>query len=61
MLTDLKDKAVLITGASTGIGAAAARAGGGPGAQLYASSKAFVQNLTRGPAKEEGKGAPGRT
>lgn len=30
----------------------AARSGGGPGAQLYASSKAFVLNLTRGLARE---------
>ena len=30
----------------------AARNGGGPGSSLYASSKAFVLNLTRGMAKE---------
>jgi 3-oxoacyl-[acyl-carrier protein] reductase len=30
----------------------AARSGGGPGSGLYASSKAFVGNLTRGLAKE---------
>jgi 3-oxoacyl-[acyl-carrier protein] reductase len=30
----------------------AARNGGGPGSGLYAASKAFVSNLTRGLAKE---------
>jgi 3-oxoacyl-[acyl-carrier protein] reductase len=33
----------------------AARNGGGPGSGLYASSKAFVSNLTRGLAKELAK------
>lgn len=33
-------------------GSIAARNGGGPGSQLYASAKSFVQNLTRGLAKE---------
>ena len=33
-------------------GSIAARNGGGPGSQLYAGAKAFVQNLTRGLAKE---------
>jgi 3-oxoacyl-[acyl-carrier protein] reductase len=33
-------------------GSIAARNGGGPGSQLYAGAKSFVQNLTRGLAKE---------
>jgi len=48
MTTDLKGKAVLITGASTGIGAAAARAFGSAGSRVaihYNASKASAQQV----------------
>src|SRR5690349_18306743 len=42
-------------GAIVNTSSIAARNGGGPGSGLYASSKAFVSNLTRGLAKELAK------
>ena len=47
MLNDLKDKVVLITGSSTGIGAAAAVAFGKLGARV-----AVHYNSSQGPAEE---------
>ncbi|MGD8476821.1 MAG: SDR family NAD(P)-dependent oxidoreductase, partial [Burkholderiales bacterium] len=47
-MEDLKDKVVLITGSSTGIGAAVARAFGANGAKVavhYNSSKADAQKV----------------
>jgi 3-oxoacyl-[acyl-carrier protein] reductase len=50
MATDLKDKVVLITGASTGVGAAAARAFAGQGSKVvvhYNASKDAAEKVAR--------------
>jgi 3-oxoacyl-[acyl-carrier protein] reductase len=58
MIEDLKDKVVLITGASTGIGAAAAKAFGANRAQVavhYNKSKAEAQKVAADVEKAGGK------
>jgi 3-oxoacyl-[acyl-carrier protein] reductase len=58
MIDDLKDKAVLITGSSTGIGAAAALAFGANGAKVavhYNSSKAEAEKVAAGIQQAGGK------
>ena len=60
MHTDLKDKVILITGASTGIGAAAARAFGHTGAWVavhYNASEAAAQGVAADIAAAGGKAA----
>ena len=58
MIPDLKDKVVLITGASTGIGAAAAKAFGAEGAKVavhYNSSKAQADEVVAAIKKAGGE------
>lgn len=60
MHSDLKDKVILVTGASTGIGAAAARAFGRTGASVavhYNSSEAAAQGVAADIAAAGGKAA----
>jgi|SRR5689334_2692926 len=60
MATDLSGKVVLITGASTGIGAAAARAFAGVGAHVvvhYNASKASAEEVVAGIQANGGKAA----
>ncbi len=60
MHTDLKTKVILITGASTGIGAAAARAFGSAGAQVavhYNSSEAAARDVAASIVAAGGKAA----
>ncbi len=56
MTTDLKGKAVLITGASTGIGAAAARAFAGDGARVVIHYNASRDAARGGGSGHQGKG-----
>ena len=60
MMNDLKEKVVLVTGSSTGIGAAAARAFGRAGAQLavhYHASEAPARAVVADIAKAGGRAA----
>ena len=58
MIADLKDKVVVITGSSTGIGAAAAAAFGANGARVtvhYNQSKSAADNVANGIERNGGK------
>ena len=61
ILPDLKDKVVLITGASTGIGAAAARAFGRNGARVVVNYRALRRRGEEGRGGHRGGGRAARS